>query len=716
MMKTFMRRASLLPLLAVLLQLCACSTGSTASQNAALPPASVQLPAKPAPAAPVSAPAAFSLPDPASLLPESAAPRTASYSEGDLLREGADYDTSLPSSHVSLDGASLLFSPDTSDVENPGIAYAIYHYSVPGYDRAPELRMMYDQGAEFDNFWLALANWNTRRWDFYKVQNFDSFVTSGFGPYLDLGGNLLAAIVVHGEPELLLGSLRLGPYPPVVELSADPAEGDVPFTTTLDASASQPVEGSTLSFSWDLDGDGIFESDTGSTPQIEATYNDNGVYIPRVRATNSAGVSAERTVYVTAYGSWSHTWGRGDTDEFADCVEAADGTAYVCGTSRQPDFGGDYDAHFSHWSTAGELLWAKRFDSGTDDLYHAIAQDSAGDLVLCGQTGEGPDVDGLVQKFAGDGSMIWSRSLGGAKFDNCEKLLLDGTDIYIAGTSSSLSGSSDIFLLKLDADGNLLWQAARDNSGAIDGIADLDGSYTLLSGLTTLIVLCKSSSGGVPNCWKLSYGTDGSFNKGQMLQGAQYPKSEFALLHERNVLTNEIHNYIAGQIIYEGTSGLFISNTDGSGADLGFAYFPDTPERVSDIITDPDGNLLLLATGSANGDGALDLAIYQFTKQLNLLGSFAFMHAGGAVRGQGLAPFREGFLLCGYAPDLLMTLSEPVPPGQILTIGFDDNNGSAMAINWSMDSGFGIVDEVAQQGVLDSGAGGSDGLLCYLIP
>ncbi|MCB1220663.1 hypothetical protein KDL30_08350 [bacterium] len=660
--------------------------------------------------------AAIPLPALDSIRLEDAPVRSGSYVDSDLLHEGVEYEAGLPHSHVSQQGASLMFSPDLSNPDNPGIAYAIYRYTVPDYDRAPEFRIQYDQGFESSNFWLALANWETRRWDLFSPTDFEKFLVGNLEPYMDLSGNLLAAVIVWGEPELLLGALRMGPYPPVPVIMADPKVGDTPLSVTLDASASDPVEGSGLEFHWDTDGDGVFETDTGAVSMLNAEYPENGVWSPAVMVVNEAGVSAVASTDVTAYGTWFHTWGRSELDEYSGVIGAADGSVYACGTSDQPGPGVDYDGLLAHWSADGQLLWTKRFDTGGDDLYHAIAQDGSGDIIVCGQTGSGPDVDMLVQKFDADGSTIWGRSFGGAKFDRCEQVLADGGDIYLAGQTDSLGATNDVFLMKLDSDGAVQWQAARDQAGTSDQLADMAGSYSLIGGLSGLVVLCESSAAGTPNVWKLVYGSSGSFSSGQLMQGSQYPKTDFSLVHNRNVFNNEVHNYIAGHIVYEGNPGLFLSDTDGTGAAVDFRFMPDLPSDHCAMIDNGDGNLLLMATGNADGDGLTDICLYFFTKTLAHLDSVSLLNAGGTMRGTGLAPYRQGVLACGYAPDISFTVKLPSISAQILNVGFDDADGNAVAINWPAQPLVGIFDEVAQQGVLDTGAGGNDALLMYLIP
>ncbi|MGR3810626.1 3-coathanger stack domain-containing protein [Jiulongibacter sp. NS-SX5] len=99
---------------------------------------------------------------------------------------------------------------------------------------------------------------------------------------------------------------------------------------------------------------------------------------------------------------------------------------------------------------------------------------------------------------AQDPALIWQRSIGGSGDDIALQAAqsLDGS-IYIAGTSSSSNGNipgnnglSDIYLAKLDDEGNELWSRHYGGTGAdsLSAIAACaDGG---------VVLLCKSSSSG----------------------------------------------------------------------------------------------------------------------------------------------------------------------------------------------------------------------------
>ena len=101
---------------------------------------------------------------------------------------------------------------------------------------------------------------------------------------------------------------------PIAALSHSPASVLTGETVNFDASGSTDTDGTIENYSWDLDGDGTFETDTGTAPTTSHSYSENGTYLVAVRVTDDEGKSglAVNTVTVenrlpTAAFTWSPT-------------------------------------------------------------------------------------------------------------------------------------------------------------------------------------------------------------------------------------------------------------------------------------------------------------------------------------------------------------------------------------------------------------------------
>jgi PKD repeat protein len=77
--------------------------------------------------------------------------------------------------------------------------------------------------------------------------------------------------------------------PPVARATATPTSGPAPLMVNFDGSASSDLESSTLTYEWDLDGDGAYDDST--SPQPSYTYNTAGDYRVQLQVSDGSGGS-----------------------------------------------------------------------------------------------------------------------------------------------------------------------------------------------------------------------------------------------------------------------------------------------------------------------------------------------------------------------------------------------------------------------------------------
>ena len=108
--------------------------------------------------------------------------------------------------------------------------------------------------------------------------------------------------------------------PPTAVASANPTTGDAPLTVQFDGSgSSDPDAGDTLSYAWDLDGDGQYDDSTQIGPSY--TYTSSGTFIASLRVTDSKGASATAAVTISV----------GNTAPIATITAPAAGTTWRVG-------------------------------------------------------------------------------------------------------------------------------------------------------------------------------------------------------------------------------------------------------------------------------------------------------------------------------------------------------------------------------------------------
>ncbi len=116
--------------------------------------------------------------------------------------------------------------------------------------------------------------------------------------------------------------------------------------------------------------------------------------------------------------------------------------------------------------------------------------------------------NGWLVRLDANGNKLWERIYGGAKDDRIEALLhtVDGGYIAVGATRSKGKGDWDFWVLRLDANANLLWEKVYGGSGAdiARGVVALrDGGFAI-AGTTG-----SKSKNDSPRAWIIKIGAKG---------------------------------------------------------------------------------------------------------------------------------------------------------------------------------------------------------------
>jgi glucose/arabinose dehydrogenase/PKD repeat protein len=110
------------------------------------------------------------------------------------------------------------------------------------------------------------------------------------------GGDLFSVDIFGGTVRRI--RFFAGNQPPVAVITSDKTSGPVPLTVAFDGSGSSDPEGGTLTYAWDLDGDGAFDDSTAVNPSF--TYGVAGTYTVRLRVSDGPGATDEDTIVISA--------------------------------------------------------------------------------------------------------------------------------------------------------------------------------------------------------------------------------------------------------------------------------------------------------------------------------------------------------------------------------------------------------------------------------
>jgi hypothetical protein len=217
---------------------------------------------------------------------------------------------------------------------------------------------------------------------------------------------------------------------------------------------------------------------------------------------------------------WTKTVG-GDSADISDFVQQTpDGGFIVAGVTFS--YGaGDGDFWLIKTDENGDTLWTRIYGgSAWDEPYDLLLTDDGGYL-LSGQTlsfGSG-NTDMWLLKTDANGDSLWSRTYGGSGYDGAWRAdnTSDGGYIVVGSTTSYGAGGDDIYLIKIDSDGDSLWSRTFGgpdfDAGTCvrktnDGGYIITGSMALFGPSSSNLCLLKTDQNG-DSLWSRIYGGSG---------------------------------------------------------------------------------------------------------------------------------------------------------------------------------------------------------------
>src|SRR5688572_5677006 len=184
------------------------------------------------------------------------------------------------------------------------------------------------------------------------------------------------------------------------------------------------------------------------------------------------------------------SFGTDGTEEDRRIIQLADGSFVVGGSSYPYSSGtsgnrtstnyGRRDFWLVQLDAQGQKQWDQAYGGIRNDSLHALAQAADGGFILGGQS-ESPasgnksstnygQTDMWIVRTDAIGNKLWDRSFGGSGYDFLREIKVTADGGFIVGGSSAspvsgnksspLRGQNDYWVIRLDANGNKLWEAS----------------------------------------------------------------------------------------------------------------------------------------------------------------------------------------------------------------------------------------------------------------
>ena len=243
---------------------------------------------------------------------------------------------------------------------------------------------------------------------------------------------------------------------------------------------------------------------------------------------------------------WTRTFGFGGSNFCAhgnSVQQTSDGGYIITGLTNSYCTGGGGDVLMIKTDSQGDTLWTKSFGGSAEDIGQSVDQTSDGGYIIAGWTysfGSGSS-DIYLIKTNSLGDTLWTKTYGGTFEEKCysAQQTTDGGYILTGWTGSFGAGAADVYLIKTNSSGEVLWTRTYGYTYSEVGHSvqqTSDGGYIIAGQLwysgpgTTNFYVIKTDSVG-DTLWTRIYGDDFDYafsiqqtsDGGYIVAGFTYP-------------------------------------------------------------------------------------------------------------------------------------------------------------------------------------------------
>lgn len=236
--------------------------------------------------------------------------------------------------------------------------------------------------------------------------------------------------------------------------------------------------------------------------------------------TNSYGAGDEDVYLVKtdAAGSiqWTKTYGSTGSDGGLSVLQASDSGYSVAGYSV-PRTQNNSDVYLIRTDAAGDTLWTRKQGGASGDVAYCLQLTADGGFVMAGYTeSSGSDGDVLLYKVDSYGNTMFWRTYGGVHQDVAWSVCQtrDRGYVVVGSTRSYGAGVEDVYMIRTDASGDILWTRTYGGAGSDIGysVQETSDSGFVIAGSTSSdssryidLYLIKTDANG-DTLWTRSYG------------------------------------------------------------------------------------------------------------------------------------------------------------------------------------------------------------------
>ncbi len=212
---------------------------------------------------------------------------------------------------------------------------------------------------------------------------------------------------------------------------------------------------------------------------------------------------------------WNRTYGGVEFESSSAILENSSGGFIIAGYTRS--YGaGDFDVWILRIDAIGNLLWNTTFGGTGSDYAQSMIECNDGGYAIIGYTtsfGAG-ETDVWLIRLDNDGNHLWNATYGGTQFDYGTDLVQHPDNGFVIGGYSGPPGDYDFYCIRTNSTGHSLWERTYVGPSydlchsvwrASNGIIVLAGEgYNPVSGSTDGRILFLNNNGDL--MWDYFYG------------------------------------------------------------------------------------------------------------------------------------------------------------------------------------------------------------------
>jgi hypothetical protein len=304
---------------------------------------------------------------------------------------------------------------------------------------------------------------------------------------------------------------------------------------------------------------------------------------------------------------WTKTYGAGgNVADYAYSVDLTGDGGYIFAGNGDPNSAGNSDVYLIRTDENGDTLWTRTYGGSDYELARSVVRTDDRGFFIGGRTnsyGAGSS-DVYLVKTDSDGDTIWTRVYGGADEEYCWSVQQTADGGYIAGghTRSFGSGWEDAMVLRMDAEGDTLWMAiiGGDREDYCRSIQQTDDGGFIFAGIT------QSYGAGMEDFWLVKLDSDGEMEWSRTFGTGN---DEHALSVRQ---TSDGGYILCGYVFTGGTAwyNIAVVKTDSDGEMTWAAMYGGQYDDHGQCIRQTsDGNYIIAGSTRSYGAGAGDVYI-----------------------------------------------------------------------------------------------------------